>query len=46
MLQALGAPKVAIEKAWTVAGKQAEACHQNAAEIGRLVGTSFVARDM
>jgi hypothetical protein len=46
MPQALGAPEGAIEKAWTVAGAQADACYQNAADIGRLVGTSFVARDM
>ena len=46
MPQALGAPEVAIEKGWTVAEAQADACYQNAAVIGRLVGTSFVARDM
>jgi hypothetical protein len=46
MPQALGAPEGAIEKAWAVAGAQADACYQNAADIGRLVGTSLVARDM
>lgn len=46
MPRALGAPEGAIDHAWTVAGAQAEACYQNAADIGRLVGTSFVARDM
>jgi hypothetical protein len=46
MPQALGAPRGAIEKAWEVAGAQADACYQNVADIGRLVGTSFVARDM
>jgi len=46
MPQALGAAEGAIVKAWALAGAQADACYQNAADIGRLVGTSFVARDM
>jgi len=46
MPQAIGAPEGAKKKAWAVAGAQADACYQNAADIGDLVGTSFVARDM
>lgn len=44
--QALDSPATAIDAAWEAAEAKSEACYENAGDIGRLVGTSFVARDM
>ncbi|KAK3663717.1 hypothetical protein LTR22_005418 [Elasticomyces elasticus] len=44
--QALNASDTALGAVWAASGALAELCYENAGDVGRFVGTSFVARDI
>ncbi|KAK5700630.1 hypothetical protein LTR97_005147 [Elasticomyces elasticus] len=44
--QALNASDTAVGAIWAASGALAELCYENAGDVGRFVGTSFVARDV